>query len=231
VVAGVAHHDRTTAATSLATACQTAYIDGKERGAAQFAPIGASVNGVDILAARDLTHDMLLLRLAVPSRITELKNVELMATGGGGEAAAKKARGLLRRVENLYSGLPAHHDSLRGELDRDHAEHFMLANPPGPFEQTGALTDKKAELAALTLELRMAAQSPDAKARAAAAEQRMTERGREPGWSLLLNPTPTVVAELGYPTAEALRRAVRARERIALHHSTELDTPGHEHDL
>jgi len=139
---------------------------------------------------------------------------------------------LLRRVENLYSGLPAHHDSLRGELDRDRADlDDMLANPPGPFEQTGALTDKKAELAGLTLELRMAAQSPEAKARAAAAEQRMTERGREPGWSLLLNPTPTVVAELGYPTAEALRRAVRARERIALHHSSELDTPGHEHDL
>ena len=232
VVAGVAHQDRITAATSLATACQTAYIDGKERGAAHFAPIGASVNGVDILAALDLTHDMLLLRLAVPSRITELKNGELMATGGGGDAAANKARGLLRRVENLYSALPAHHDSLRGELDRDRAElDDMLANPPGPFEQTGALTDKKAELAALTLELRMAAQSPEAKARAAAAEQRMTERGREPGWSLLLNPTPTVVAELGYPTAEALRRAVRARERIAQHHSRELDTPGHEHDL
>ena len=61
----------------------------------------------------------------------------------------------------------------------------------------------------------MTAESPEAKAKAAAAQQRMTDRGRKPGWSLLLNPTPRLLDELGYPTAETLRRAVRARERIA----------------
>ena len=41
-------------------------------------------------------------------------------------------------------------------------------------------------------------------------------RGREPGWSLTLNPTPALVEELGYPNADAVRRAVRIRERMAL---------------
>lgn len=233
-VANATHIDRSTAATALATACRQAFIAGKDRGATQFIPIGASINGVDILAARDLTHDMLLLRLAVPSRITELKQDELMATAGEGESAAHKARGLLRRVENLYSGLPAHHRMLRGELERDQAElDDMLANPPGPFEHAGALADKQAELAALTLELRLASESPEALAKAAAVNQRMTQRGRKPGWSLLLNPTPSVLAELGYPTAESLRRAIRAHERIARdqHLGRDLDTPGHEPEL
>lgn len=229
-VAGATHSDRSAAVDALATACRRAFIAGKDRGASQFSPIGASINGVDILGARDLTHDMLLLRLDVPSRITELKNDELMSTGAQGEAAAHKARGLLRRVENLYSGLPAHHQMLRGELERDRAElDDMLANPPGPFEHAGALADKQAELAALTLELRLAAESPEALAKAAAAKRRMADRGREPGWSLLLNPTPSVLAELGYPTAESLRRAVCAQERIALerHRGRDLDTRGH----
>jgi hypothetical protein len=61
----------------------------------------------------------------------------------------------------------------------------------------------------------------------------MAERGRKPGWSLLLNPTPDVLADLGYPSAESLRRpyapknASHARNTPARH----LDTPGHEPEL
>jgi hypothetical protein len=62
----------------------------------------------------------------------------------------------------------------------------------------------------------MAAESPEAKARAEAVTQRMKMRGSEPGWSLHLNPTPALVEELGYPNGDALRRAVRIRERVAL---------------
>ena len=76
---------------------------------------------------------------------------------------------------------------------------------------------------ALSLELRMAAESPEAKAKAEAAAQRMKMRGREPGWSLHLNPTPALVEELGYPNGDAVRRAVRIRGRIALEQ--------HQHDI
>jgi hypothetical protein len=226
--------ERVPAAHALAAACRRAYAAGKNRGASRFEPIGATIHGMEILAARDLTHDQLLLRLAVPSRTTEIDALELLSTGSGldAEATGPKQLGLLRRVENLYSGLPEHHHRLQYELDRDQAAlDDFLANPPAPFEHANELVDKQAELNALTLELRMAAESPEAKAKAAAAQQRMKARGRKPGLSLLLNPTPALLEELGYPNADALRRVVRAREHLNLEqHQRDqgIDDPGHE---
>jgi hypothetical protein len=222
--------DRPAAAAALTTACRRAYMAGKDRGASRYEPIGASINGVEVLGARDLTHDMLLLRLAVPSRTTELEASELLAAGSalGHDISGPKQLGLLRRVENLYTGLPEHHLRLQREQQRQQTElDDLLANPPGPFEHSSALEAQQAELAALTLELRMAAESPEAKAKAEAAQQRMKMRGREPGWSLHLNPTPALVEELGYPNADALRRAVRIRERMALEqHQRDIDPHG-----
>jgi N12 class adenine-specific DNA methylase len=211
--------DRPEAAAALTAACRRAYMAGKDRGATRYEPIGASINGVEVLGARDLTHDMLLLRLAVPSRTTEIDASELLAAGSqlGLDVSGPKQLGLLRRVENLYTGLPEHHARLQREQERQRDElDDLLANPPAPFEQRSELEAKQAELSALTLELRMAAESPEAKAKAEAATQRMKMRGREPGWSLTLNPTPALVEELGYPNGDAVRRAVRIRERVAL---------------
>src|SRR5690606_34172000 len=120
-----------------------------------------------VLGARDLTHDMLLLKLDVPSRTTEIDGAELLAAGSalGLDVSGPKQLGLLRRVENLYTGLPDHHVRLQREQDRQSEElDDLLANPPAPFEQRSELEAKQAELSALTLELRMAAESPEAKA-------------------------------------------------------------------
>jgi hypothetical protein len=63
----------------------------------------------------------------------------------------------------------------------------------------------------------LAAESPEAKAKAEAAQARMAQRGREPGWSLLHNPTPYVVEQSGFRSASELRNAVRQSElRVAL---------------
>ncbi len=226
--------DRPAAATALTAACRRAYLAGKDRGASRYEPIGLAINGVDVLGARDLSHDMLLLRLAVPSRTTEIEAAELHTAAGSGlghDVTGPKQLGLLRRLENLYTDLPAHALRLQREQQRQEAElDDLLANPPGPFEHGIELEAQEAELAALTLELRMAAESEEGKAKAEAAGQRMKQRGREPGWSLYLNPTPAVVEELGYPNADAVRRAVRNRERIALQqHQRELD-PRERHD-
>lgn len=234
-VADTTYTERVPASHALAAACRRAYTAGKDRGASRFEPIGATIYGIDILAARDLTHDQLLLRLAVPSRTAEISGLELLSTGAGpgSDVNGPKQLGLLRRVENLYTGLPEHHARLQHERDRDQAAlDDFVTNPPAPFEHADELATKDAELKALTLELRMAAQSPEAKAKAAAAEQRMAARGRKPGWSLLLNPTPALVEELGYPSADALRKIVRARERLALEqHDHQQGLAGPEHDF
>nr|VTP01799.1 hypothetical protein BIN_B_04199 [Mycobacterium riyadhense] len=227
--------DRVPAAQALSAACRRAYAATKDRGASRFEPIGAAINGIQILAARDLTHDQFRLRLNVPSRTTDIEALELLSTGTGlgTETNGPKQLGLLRRIENLYTGLPEHHRRLEHERDRDQAAlDDFLANPPAPFEHADELAAKDAELKALTLELRMAAESPEAKTKAAQAKQRMQARGREPGWSLLYNPTPALLEELGYPNAEALRRVVHTREQLNLeqHHQREqgIDDNGHE---
>ncbi|MCA2304872.1 helicase [Mycobacterium intracellulare] len=233
-IAETTYTERVPAAQALATVLRAAYTAGKDRGASRFERTGASINGVELLAARDLTHDQLRLRLAIPSRTTDIDALELLSTGAGlaSEVSGPKQLGLLRRVENLYTGLPEHHARLQHDRDRDHAAlDDFLANPPEPFEHTDELAAKDAELKTLTLELRMAAESPEAKAKAAAAEQRLQARGRKPGWSLMLNPTPALLEELGFPTADALRKTLRARERLTREQhrqQQDLDQPGHD---
>ncbi|SKQ84874.1 helicase-related protein [Mycobacteroides abscessus] len=229
---GKSYTDRGNQAAAVAAACRHAYTRFKE-GASVFEPVGITVNGVEVLGARSLMHDMLILRLNVPSRATEVKSDELLATATPGESGAAKARGLVKRLENLYTGLPAHQASLRADMQRDQTQlDDLLEHPPAPFEEAGVLDAAKAELAALTLELRLAADSPEAKEKARAAEQRMIMRGRRPGWSLLLNPTPAVLEESGCPTADVLRRRIAAQERIALqNYHRGPDDPSLGHDL
>lgn len=230
---GKTYHDRANQAGAVAAACRQAYTRLKDHGASRFDELGVTINGVDVLASRSLMHDMLILRLNVPSRATEIKSDELLATADAGESGAAKARGLVKRLENLYTGLPAHQANLRAEMQRDQTQlDDLLDNPPAPFEESAALDAAKAELAALTLELRLAADSPEAKEKARAAEQRMIMRGRHPGWSLLLNPTPAVLEESGCPTADVLRRRIAAQERIALqNYHRGPDDPSLGHDL
>ncbi|KWX20438.1 helicase [Mycolicibacterium wolinskyi] len=232
---GKTYTDRANQAAAVAAACRQSYHRLKDQGASRFEPLGITINGVEVLGSRSAMHDMLIVRLAAPSRATEVKSDELLATATAGEPGAAKARGLVKRIENLYNGLPAHRANLQAELDRDQRQlDDLLANPPAPFEHGEALDAKKAELAALTLELRMAADSPEAQEKARAAEERMKMRGREPGWSLLLNPTPAVLEETGCPSADVLRRKIAVRERMAIaeyHRNLDDGTPGLDHDL
>ncbi|WP_457142380.1 AAA family ATPase [Mycobacterium sp. URHB0021] len=224
VVGGVAAGDKAVTAERLAGACRRAFLDGRDRGASQYSHVGVTVDGVDLLAARDLTHDSLLLRLATPSRIVEVKKDDLLTLGADGSGA--KTRGLLTRVENLYLDLPRLQATMISELDQDRAELAdLLDHPPGPFEFTGELTDRQAELATLTLELRLAAESREAMAKAEAAQARMAQRGREPGWSLLHNPTPYVVEQSGFRTARELREALRESDLRAVLADAELPEP------
>ncbi len=114
--------------------------------------------------------------------------------------------GLVRRVENMVADT-AHY---RDELNCRH-EHALTrigeleAVADEPFEHTDALRDKRHRLDTLTAALQTSADSPEAKAKETEHQQRLDARGREPGWSLALNPTPALRAEFG--DAELARRA------------------------
>jgi len=98
----------------------------------------------------------------------------------------------------------------RDELNRRHGHALtrigeLEAVADAPFEHTDALRDKRHRLDTLTAALQMSADSPEAKAKETEHQQRLDARGREPGWSLALNPTPALRAEFG--DAELARRA------------------------
>lgn len=64
----------------------------------------------------------------MPSRTAEISGLELLSTGAGpgSDVNGPKQLGLLRRVENLYTGLPEHHARLQHERDRDQAASTTL---------------------------------------------------------------------------------------------------------
>ncbi len=69
------------------------------------------------------------------------------------------------------------------------------------------MSDKRRRLEMLTALLRISTDSPEAKARAAEHQDRMDALGRQPGWSLALNPTPALRAEFGDAELRPPRRA------------------------
>ena len=117
---------------------------------------------------------------------------------------------------------------------KDTVSHHRSAAQSTHIDCATSIPNNLTMPSALTLELRLAAESPEAKQKAGAAEERMKMRGRKPGWSLLLNPSPAVLEDSGCTSADVLRRMIEARERMAIgDYYRDLDdgTPGHEHDL
>ncbi|MCV7076464.1 hypothetical protein H7I94_12700 [Mycobacterium szulgai] len=77
----------------------------------------------------------------------------------------------------------------------------------------------------------MEAQSEAAQAASAAARERMLEAGRQPGWTLDINPTPALIADAGLVDAESYRAAQRLVERHrASEYRTQREATDHEQD-
>ncbi|MDN5930238.1 MAG: hypothetical protein L0I24_04120 [Pseudonocardia sp.] len=207
--------DRKDAAQPFADACRQAWT--RKAGASTFLPVG-TVNGIDVLAAHDLFSGDLLLTLSVPSATKQIHQKNLFGSGtqtseGAADSPDSRVRGILQRVENLYKELPQVREGLlerRRVAETDLADLEALGETP--FEHAGELEARRLELTELSTELRLESQSEAALAKAAAAAERLAATGREPGWSLLLNPTPDVVEGAGAASAEELRQQVLAQQ-------------------
>ncbi|MDP7707410.1 helicase-related protein [Mycobacterium sp. TY815] len=216
-VAGRSYAERKDAAAPFVAACHTTYNTLRDASSFTTKPLGVTINGIPIIARRNHFNNELQLTLQVPSTTLAISGDEILAAKatGGGEGAAAKSRGLLQRMENTYKDLPHHYtrlqhrrDGLRGELDD------LETTRLGDFEHAGELATKRQELTALTMQLRLEAQSAAARQAAEAAARRLAEVGRQPGWTLHLNPAPALIAESGLPDADSYRAA----QRISEHH-------------
>ncbi len=192
------YRERAEAAPVLVDSLGHAYGEGKRYGNTKEFLI-AELRGVQVVASRMLSGDEMIVTLSVPGRSRSIQARDFP----GVDAASV---GLVRRVENMVSDTPHYRD----ELHRRH-EHALTriaeleAVADEPFEHTDAVRDKRYRLDTLTAALQTSADSPEAKAKEAEHQERLEARGREPGWSLALNPTPALRAEFG--DAELARRA------------------------
>ena len=193
--------DRGEAAPALVHAARQAYSDGKQVGQQRCFPI-AELRGVEVQASRWLSSDELALSLSIPSATNTVAAQDLNAGAG---------MGLLRRVENLVRNTEGYRQQVQSRYD--HAVRRideLAAVADSPFEHTGELADKQTELEQLSAQLRIEASGPEARAAAAEAEERMEAMGRKPGWSLMLNPTPALLSDMGVDPVEYKARIARA---------------------
>ncbi len=218
VVAGTSYTEPKKAAAAFTESVRSAYVLGRNDGLAKARQI-ATIGGIEVLAARSASDATMHVALSVPSKTRVIEESELFASVGNNREhrdPAAVARGLLQRVENIYHSLPEHLDILRGDLASTRRDLDELrAVGHGSFDRADELTEKKTELRALTVELSQEANSAAAQAERAAAKERMDAKGRDPGWSLQLNPTPKVLAELGLDSADQLRAIMADREFAA----------------
>jgi len=197
-VRGKTYRERAEAAPALVDSLRQAYGEGKRYGNTKEFPV-AELRGVGVTASRMLSSDEMIVTLSVPGRSRSIQAKDFT----GMDTASV---GLVRRVENMVSDIPHY----REELNRRH-EHALTriaeleAVADEPFEHTDTLRDKRHRLDTLTAALQTSADSPEAKTKETEHQQRLDAQGREPGWSLALNPTPALRAEFG--DAELARRA------------------------
>ena len=200
--------DRKDAALPFAHACQRAWEQLRDRPHWETRPV-ATINGLSLVARRENVAGTVNLSFETPSAEIAISTTDLIAachpTLGGADT---KARGLLTRAENLYKDIPAHHKRLTAHqavITDELAD--LTGSAAEPFEHRDELGEKRALLEELTAVLRLESESDAAKAAAADVAERMRAAGRQPGWSLSLNPTPALCEEAGYDSPEAYRYA------------------------
>lgn len=215
-VGGRSYAERKDAAVPFAAACRDAYAALRDQSSFATRPLDATVNGITITARRSHLKGELQLTLDVPSTTVGIEDADLLATHprASGDNHTTKARGILQRMENAYKDIPHFNTRLerRAANLQDELDDYDSTSL-GEFEHADELAAKRLELDTLTAQLRLEAQSEAAQAASAAARERMLEAGRQPGWTLHLNPTPALIADAGLVDPESYRAAQRLVER------------------
>lgn len=229
---------RKDASDRLLEALREAYVQLRGAGPNESAHV-ATFAGVPLHVTRVMEHDMVILRFGdLPLTGVSITQEQLWPQrddsrfgvwGAGSTEAldveadeakssrAAMANGVMTRIENAIGRAPGQVDAARAELDTDRKRLDELHNTPDePFPDAAKLQLMKTELASINDDLAAYENSDAAQLAQTELDQRLAAKGRSPGWSLMLNPTPALVEELGFDTADEVREMMRQREIEAL---------------
>ncbi|WP_296388115.1 DEAD/DEAH box helicase family protein [Williamsia sp.] len=213
---------------------RASFVELKGRGMSISVTLAEFDTGVVAKAARASLNDELYVWLDVPGRpqfyVTREQLWGKVDDAGQradtGQSKAALANGLATRLENSHESLIDVPARLETKLNGWRREVALQApRMDTPFSRADELAHIKVELASLCLEIQQAENSAGAVAKRAEAAARMGEQGRQPGWSLDLNPTEFTAASEGmskdeYVTVMRRKHEHQAREWAEEHSET-----------
>lgn len=215
-VRGQFHPTRAEAGPALAAALQNAYQSLKGAGLTKTLTV-VEMSGFTIEAARPASDSALYLSFSGLGSSTKALDAHTLYPRIGDGDRTQHALGLLTRIENMALTVDTDLARSQSSLDRDeHRLETLGATELSDFPKAAQLSDLSDQVSQLRREIKEAETSPEALARNDARAERAAAKGREPGWSLLLNPTPAKVEETGLGSADAVRAMMRELERNAL---------------
>lgn len=130
---------------------------------------------------------------------------------------AAMANGIMTRIENAIARAPGRVEASKAELATDRQRLQELNSTPAqPFPDAAKLQLMKTELNSINDDLAAYENSDAAKLAEDELALRLASKGYDDGWSLMLNPTPALIEELGFETADEVREMMRQREVEAL---------------
>lgn len=130
---------------------------------------------------------------------------------------AAMANGIMTRIENAIGRAPGQLEKRQEELAEDRQRLAELNSTPAqPFPDEAKLQLMKTELAGINDQLAAHENSDAAKRAEEELALRLAAKGYDSGWSLMLNPTPALIEDLGFDTADEVREMMRHREIEAL---------------
>ena len=233
---------RKDASDQLLEGLREAYVQLRGAGPNESSHV-ATFADVPLHVARVMEHDMVILRFGdLPMAGLSITQDQLwpprddgrFGVWGSGQDAtldgdvdeartsrAAMANGVMTRIENAIARAPRQVEAARTELQTDRQRVDELRNTPDePFPDAAKLQAMKTELNGLNDQLAAYENSDAAKHARAELDTRMLMKGRTDGWSLMLNPTPALIEELGFETSDEVRemmwhREIEAREQLS----------------
>ncbi|OZD85395.1 helicase [Rhodococcus sp. 05-2256-B2] len=227
-IRGVFYDKRSDAANAMATALQGTYQSLKGEGLTKTMVI-AEMSGFPIEASRPAQDSALYLSFSGLGSSTKVIEAHDLYPRIGDGDRSQHSLGLLTRVENMAYTVDTDLAKAERSLDRDEQrlddlELIELSD----FPKAVQLKDLSNEVTRLRREIKDAETSPEALARDAARAERAAAKGREPKWSLMLNPTKALVEELGMGSADEVRAMMHAKS-VAAQHASAQSAGGSEH--